>query len=155
MEGIGIWVVEWSACGLFAASVVSDLRHRRIPNGLPVLLLGLFAAYVLVGGIRPLSAIWVHLAIGTILLACGFSLFLTGRFGAGDGKLLAAAGVWTGPADLPLYLFCLGGASLALSMFALLPFERTRCLRTELPFALAIAPPAIIVMISRFLSHNL
>ena len=41
------------------------------------------------------------------------------------------------------------------SLFALLPFERTRRLRSELPFAVAIAPPAMAVMIPRALWHGI
>ena len=48
MESMMVWV----ACGLFAASVVCDLRSRRIPNIIPLALLGLFAAYAAVGGGR-------------------------------------------------------------------------------------------------------
>ena len=149
MEGITVW----TACGLFAAAVVCDLRRRRIPNVIPIALLGLFAGYALAGGAGPLRFLWPRLVIGAALLAFGFALYLTGRFGAGDAKLLAVAGVWAEPADLSLYLFGLAAGAFALSLFALLPFATTRRLRTELPFAVAIAPPAIAVMIPRALAH--
>ena len=149
MEGMLVWV----ACGLFAASMVCDLRSRRIPNVIPLALLGLFAVYAATGAAGPPAALWVHLAIGAVLLAGGFALYLSGRFGAGDGKLIAIAGVWTGPADLGLFLLGLGACALALSLFALLPFRKTRRLRSDLPFAVAIAPPAMAVMIPRALSH--
>ena len=147
--------VVWAACGLFAASVVCDLRRRRIPNAIPLALLGLFALYAVVGWAGPLGALWAHLAIGMVLLAAGFALYLSGGFGAGDGKLIAVAGVWIGPADLSLYLFSLAAGALALSFFALLPFGAARRLRAELPFAVAIAPPAIAVMIPRAISHGI
>lgn len=151
MEGI----IVWSACGLFAASVACDLRWRRIPNAIPLLLLGLFAGYALTGAAGPPSRLWVHLAIGAVLLGAGFALYLSGKFGAGDGKLIAVAGVWIGPGDLSLFLFGLAGCAFALSLFALLPIERARRLRRDLPFALAIAPPAMVVMIARALSPGL
>ena len=148
MEGMMVWV----ACGLFAASVVCDLRSRRIPNVIPLALLGLFAVYAAVGAAGPPAVLWVHFLIGAVLLAGGFALYLSGRFGAGDGKLIAIAGLWIGPADLTLFLLGLGACALALSLFALLPFEKTRRLRSDLPFAVAIAPPAMAVMIPRALS---
>ena len=148
MQGIVVWL----ACGLFAASMVWDLRSRRVPNAIPLALLGLFALYAVAGGVgHP----WMHLAIGAVLLAAGFVLYLSGRFGAGDGKLIAVAGVWIGPAELSLFLLGLAACAFALSLFALLPFDRTRRLRGDLPFAVAIAPPAMAVMIPRALSHGL
>ena len=149
MEGTMVWI----ACGLFAASVVCDLRSRRIPNVIPIALLGLFAVYAAAGAAGPPAALWVNFAIGAVLLAAGFALYLSGRFGAGDGKLIAIAGLWIGPADLGPFLLGIGGCALALSLFALLPFERTRRLRSDLPFAVAIAPPAMAVMIPRALAH--
>ena len=151
MEGMMVWV----ACGLFAASVVCDLRSRRIPNIIPLALLGLFAVYAAAGAAGPPAGLWVNLAIGVVLLAAGFALYLGGRFGAGDGKLIAIAGLWIGPADLGFFLLGLGACALALSLFALLPFEKTRRLRSDLPFAVAIAPPAMAVMIPRALAHGM
>lgn len=150
MEGIVVWV----ACALFAAGMVCDLRSRRIPNAIPLALLGLFAVYAAAGEAGPLQAMWVNLAIGAVLLAAGFALYLTGGFGAGDGKFIAVAGIWIGPADLSLFLLGLAACAFALSLFALLPFDRMRRMRRELPFAVAIAPPAVAVMIPRALSHG-
>ena len=151
MDGIVVWV----ACGLFAAGMVCDLRSRRIPNAIPLALLGLFAVYAALGGAGPRGALWVHVAIGAVLLAAGFALYLSGRFGAGDSKLIAVAGMWIGPTDLSLFLLGLAACAFALCLFALLPFDTTRRLRSELPFAVAIAPPAMAVMIPRALSHGI
>lgn len=157
MEGVGVHVAEACACGLFAASIATDVRQRRIPNAVPVLLLALFAVYAGAGAVEPVGALWQHFAIGAIILAAGFGLYLTGRFGAGDCKLLAIAGVWIGPslADLSLFLFGLAAFAFALSLFAMLPFEKTRRMRAELPFAVAIAPPAMIVVTLRSLSDGI
>ena len=151
MEGIVVWL----ACGLFAASMVWDLRSRRIPNAVPLALLGLFALYAVAAEAGLPGPLWVHVAIGAVLLAAGFTLYLSGRFGAGDGKLIAVAGLWIGPADLGLFLLGMAACAFALSLFALLPFDRTRRLRSDLPFAVAIAPPAMAVMIPRALSHGI
>ena len=69
MKGIVVWVV----CGLFAASMVCDLRRRRIPNAIQLALLGLFAVYAATGAAGPPGVLWVHLAIGAVLLAAGFA----------------------------------------------------------------------------------
>ena len=96
---------------------------------------------------------WTHLALGAAMLGAGFALYMTGRFGAGDAKLLAAAGVWIGPSldELSLFLGGLAASAFLLSAIALLPFEKTRRMRAELPFAVAIAPPAATIMLLRAL----
>ena len=143
-----------AACGLFVTSMVCDVRRRRIPNAIPIALLALFLVHATVAGAGPIRGMWMNLAIGAGLLAAGFALYLGGGFGAGDGKLLAVAGVWAGPDRLAHFLFALAGAAFALCLFALLPFEAARRVRRELPFALAIAPPAILVIVPHVLPHE-
>lgn len=139
-----------ACCALFGAAVVSDLTGRWIPDSIPLGLLLLFALYTLTS--PHLAPVWTHLATGAGLLVVGFVLFALGGLGGGDGKLMAAAGLWVGPHDLTLFLIGLGLLSLCLALFALLPFERTRRLRANLPFAVAIAPPAIVLLALRAFS---
>ena len=142
------------ACGVFAASAVCDLRSRRIPNALHVALLALFAVFFLAGGAGPLSRLWISLAIGAGLLAAGFALYLTASFGAGDAKLIAVAGIWAGPADLGVFLLGVAACAFTLCAIAMLPLDAARRLRRELPFALAIAPPAVVILIPRALADG-
>lgn len=148
------WLAVWSACGLFVVGALTDLRVRRVPNAIPLLLLGAFSVYAAAGAIRPPGSPWSHLAVGAVLLAAGIGLYATGKFGGGDAKLMAVAGLWVGPADLSLFLFVLGACALVLSAFAMLPFAGTRRMRSELPFAAAIVPPALAVVVPRALSHQ-
>ena len=157
MTEASLWIVrltEWTACGLLVASAVSDLRNRRVPNAIPLLLLGLFAVCAVAGAVGPPAVLWQHAAIGAVLLAAGFALYATGRFGGGDAKLIAVAGLWAGPNDLVVFLFGLGACALLLSMYALLPHPAARRLRSELPFAVAIVPPSLAVIVPRALSHE-
>ena len=156
MESIGVSFATAAACLLFAASIATDVHRRRIPNAVPVLLLVLFALYAAAGAVRPAEALWEHFAVGAAILAAGFLLYLSGRFGAGDSKLLAVAGVWIGPslADLSLFLCSVAVFAFTLCMVAMLPLERTRRMRAELPFAVAIAPPAMIVLSLRAFSEG-
>ena len=146
-----VWLAGCAACGLFVAAAASDLRTRQVPNAIPLLLLGLFAVYAVAGAVRPASALWQHLAIGAVLLAAGIALYSTGRFGGADAKLIAVAGLWAGPNDLTVFLLVLGASALLLSMYVLLPHEGARRLRSELPFAVAIAPPSLAVVFPRAL----
>ena len=145
-------LVEWGACALFFAGAVSDLHWRRVPNCIPALLIGLFAVHAAIGQIRPLESLWAHLAIGLVLLVAGFALYTSGRFGAGDAKLIAVAGLWVGPADLSFFLFGISAGAFILCLFALLPLATARRWRSALPFAVAIVPATVAVIIPRALS---
>ena len=136
-------------CALLGAAVVFDLRSRQIPNTVPLALLGLFALYVAIFGHRDMVPLWAHVLTGAVLLAVGFVLFLMGVLGAGDGKLMAAAGLWVGPAGMGSFLVGVGLLGLGLGLLSLLPFEATRRLRNDLPFAAAISPPAIALLALR------
>ena len=137
-------------CALFGIAIVSDLTGRWIPDTVPLALLLLFVLYTLTVG-HP-APVWTHIAIGAVLLLFGFALFAFGGLGGGDGKLMAVAGLWVGPHGLTFFLVGLGLLSLCLALFALLPFERTRRLRSNLPFAVAITPPAIVLLALRAFS---
>jgi prepilin peptidase CpaA len=133
------------ACGLFAASVVCDQRRRRIPNAVPLALAGLFVVQAVLGALP--SDWWEHVAVGGAFLAGGFLFYLAGGFGAGDGKLAAAAGLWVGPDPLGAFLLAMAACALALCLVGVL--LQGSFLRRGLPFAWAIAPPAIVVLITR------
>lgn len=136
-------------CALLGAAVVFDLLSRQIPNTVPLALLGLFALYAAVFGQREMVPLWAHVFTGAVLLGAGFALFLAGVLGAGDGKLMAAAGLWVGPAGMGSFLVGMGLLGLGLGLLSLLPFDATRRLRNDLPFAAAIAPPAIALLALR------
>ena len=154
-DSSAVWLVEGGACALFIAGAITDLRWRRVPNTIPVLLIGLFALHAAIGQIRPPGALWTHLAIGLILLCAGFALYSSGRFGAGDAKLIAVAGLWVGPADLSFFLFGIAIGAFTLCAFAVLPLSAARRWRPALPFAVAIVPPTVAVLIPRILSQPL
>ena len=90
-----------------------------------------------------------YIATGGVLLVLGFGLFLMGALGAGDGKLMAVAGLWIGPTDISTFLFGVGLLGMASGLVCLLPFDATRRLRNNIPFAVAIAPPAIALLALR------
>ncbi len=80
-----------------------DALSMRIPNWLTLLIAILFIPMALLTGM-PWSLIGIHLAVGFGLFVVGFALFALGLFGGGDSKLLAAAGLWLGWADLMPFL---------------------------------------------------
>lgn len=99
-------MVDWglSAQILYLASCLiwcsfSDLLGRRIPNrAVIIILLGWIAIRVWDITIKsaPLSIIYKDLPGAGIIFLVGFLLFLTGRLGAGDVKLMAVLCLWVG-----------------------------------------------------------
>jgi prepilin peptidase CpaA len=102
---------------VYAAAL--DLVTLRISNYVP---LGLAAAFLLIAPIAgmPLHDMLMHLGVGAAVLVVGIVLFSLRLVGGGDAKLLAAAALWIGYAQLLpflVYVTVFGGA-LALLMLA-------------------------------------
>ena len=101
-----------AACLVALVAAVYDWRYRKIPNWLVSRALVTAFVFHLMGG-------W-HSVAGCVLaglLAGGmaFLFYMAKGMGAGDVKLLAAIGCWTGLHALPLLLItiALSGAALA------------------------------------------
>ena len=77
---------------LVSAAAFIDLRNRRIPNWLTLILLTTGLARSFAGGITPAQAF-----LGALVgFALPFVLFAMGALGGGDVKLLAGVGAWMG-----------------------------------------------------------
>jgi prepilin peptidase CpaA len=112
-----------------AYAAVSDFRYYQIPNWLSAAVAVAFLPAALLGGIDSLT-LGVHYGTGLALFAGGAILFTLGLLGGGDVKLLAAAGVWVGWAEIAPYLLfvaLLGGALALIVLFL-------RRLADKLPF---------------------
>ena len=86
---------------LLGAAAISDIRHLRIPNLIPLLLVAGFVLQAAFGGVQGMTG---HLVAMLIVLVLLVPLFAMNALGGGDVKLLAAAALWLGLADLPLLL---------------------------------------------------
>lgn len=138
---------------------VTDLRHFEVPNWLPAAIVLSFAvAALLQGDVRTVAQ--DHVLIGAATLVIGFVLFAVRLVGGGDVKLLAATALWVGWSHLLPYLFwmALTGGMIAL---LLILFRRLRLplpmaaigwirnlhsRRDDVPYAVAIALPALFLM---------
>jgi len=136
--------------GLSAASTVAlliasyhDIRHRSIPNWLPLSVAAAALLKWLVIG-QFATALWAA-AAGAIVFAVSALLFAQGWVGGGDVKLGAAAVFFLGaPATLQfLMLMALCGGVLAV---ALLIWSRGARPRPTIPYGVAIAVAAIAMM---------
>lgn len=89
--------------GFLIAAAVIDTRSRRIPNWLTFTLLGagLLRGMLGLSGATPDAAVLGMLTGFALLLV----MYVLGAVGAGDVKLMAAAGAWLGPGGvLALFL---------------------------------------------------
>jgi prepilin peptidase CpaA len=109
------------------ASVVTDLKTRRVPNALTF---GTMAAGLILAAVHGTSvSVWAAcagLALGLLLMMPGH---LFGATGAGDVKLFAAIGTLLGPTEIAVafvYTLLIGG------MLALLVALRRRRLAATL-----------------------
>ena len=84
---------------------VADVVTLRISNRLVTVSALLFFPLALASEM-PLGAMAIHLAVAAVLLIFGFCLFSFRIIGAGDAKLLSAAGLWLGfPCVMPFLLY--------------------------------------------------
>ena len=84
---------------LLVGACVTDLRSRRIPNGL-VLALVLGGIGYSMATMAPLAALGYALGGGVVGLALWLPFWLMRVLGAGDVKLAAASGTWLGIAGI-------------------------------------------------------
>ena len=89
------------------------------------------------------------LLAGAVGLGVGFILYSVGWLGGGDGKLLATMGLWLGSGDLGLAL--LGGSALMVVLLvpAFAGAGAAGYRRRGIPFACAVAPPAVVLLGAR------
>lgn len=143
---------------LLLCAALWDLLTLQIPNWISLAVFGSFLAF---SALAPLGLTEVlsHLGLGAAVLIAGILLFVRGHVGGGDVKLLAAAAVWVGWAQFPLYLAAtaLSGGVLALLLLAFrrlkLPpswapvdwLKRLHSPGAGLPYGIAIAIGGVLV----------
>ena len=106
---------------VLTAMFLIDLRHMIIPDklNLAIVVLGILAI-ITEGLFAPwhiLKSLWLQSMLGALiyfvtayLITWGVSLALKKQaMGGGDIKFFAAAGIWLGPAILPMFMMVAGG----------------------------------------------
>jgi prepilin peptidase CpaA len=104
------------AVGIALVASVFDLQSRRIPNALTF---GAAAAgLIFAAATGGVSGVGASLAGWLLAMALWLPIYALGGMGAGDVKLMAAVGVWLGPAGaLHAALYAaIAGAVLALML---------------------------------------
>jgi prepilin peptidase CpaA len=73
----------------------TDVTSYRIPNWVPLAVLGFFPPFTFLVGMPVSDALW-HIAAFAAVLLGGITLFAFGKVGGGDAKLFAAVALWVG-----------------------------------------------------------
>jgi prepilin peptidase CpaA len=136
MNHLTQWAPLMVAVSFMVPALICDLRQRRIPNFLSIA--GFIAGIALHGWLAGWHGFGLSLLSGLTLLVTMFGLFALGWLGAGDVKLLAAAGAVGGDLGTALYIvLATGVAGGVLGLIMLL--RRSARSTQSVPYAVAIA----------------
>jgi prepilin peptidase CpaA len=129
---LSVYALLIALAALLAGAAWTDVRARRIPNGIVASIGLMWLPFALT---LPLPTAGLALGLAMAVLVAGMGAWSAGWFGAGDAKLLAALSLWAAPAYLlPLLLtIAVSGGALAVAMLL------ARRLRAVMPAALGTA----------------
>jgi prepilin peptidase CpaA len=141
-----------AATVVFLIACYHDIRHRSIPNLLPIAVAVLAAAKWLLLGQLP-AALWA-LAAAAVVFAIAAAMFTQNWMGGGDVKLVSAAIFLLGAAAAPRFLLLMALIGGAIAVLILLGLGRVRRQPTHeagaetptIPYGVAIGAAAIAVM---------
>lgn len=106
--------------GVFPALVIvgglHDLITMKIPNWISLALVGAFFPVALLIGAAPMD-IAIHVGIGVAALLVGMGMFAAGWVGGGDAKLLASSCLWMGLSGVAPFLLWTGIAGGVFCLF--------------------------------------
>jgi len=130
---------------MLLAAMVSDLRHRLIPDWIAIGLSVLFLLPYLLSGRWPV--IGEAIVAAAVVFFAGVLFFRFGWVGGGDVKLMSALALWAGPGGLLQFalLTSLVGGGVSLACLGWGIFRRWRdggapaLGRIEVPYGVAIA----------------
>jgi len=137
---------RWALYGILLFAAASDIQSYRIPNALPLSVIGTLFVALIVSGARP-DAYGVAATSALIGLAVGYAFFFFRLMGGGDGKLFAASAAWFEPSSLIVValMISLAGIAVSLTMLGLrlaAPRQesglQTPVLKTAVPYGVAI-----------------
>jgi len=139
-------------------AMVADFRTFEIPNLLPLVLVLGYPLAALSAGFSWQQILWAA-ALGGVTLVVAIVMFALGVLGGGDGKLLAAAALWTGREQILAFLLITalagGVLTVALLLYRRLPLashlagiaalRQMHAKKRDIPYAIAIGGAGLII----------
>jgi len=144
--------------GAMVLAAISDLITMTISNWISITLVAGFAILAAWAGLG-INEIGLHVLVGFIALAIGFTCFAFNWIGGGDAKLFAATALWLGWPDVAAYTLSASifGGILTLGLLAQknvpLPaglirhgwIARLHVLEEGIPYGFALAAAGLVV----------
>jgi prepilin peptidase CpaA len=147
------WAVLLLFCLVLAIAGASDVKVRRIPNWTILAVIGLFAAWWLVG---PSVSLASALGAALIMFVTSCGLYFFRIVGAGDSKLVTVVALFVGISRLPQFIvyMSLAGGALALCLLAMEPTRALVMLQMRgkgrmdrgVPYGVAIAAGGLVTI---------
>jgi prepilin peptidase CpaA len=139
-------------------AMVADFRTFEIPNSLPLALVLVYPLAAVSAGFSWQQILWAC-ALGSLMLLVAMVMFALRVMGGGDGKLLAAASLWTGQEQIFEFLLITtlagGVLTMALLLYRRLPLashftgiavlRQLHAKKKDIPYAIAIGAGGLIV----------
>jgi prepilin peptidase CpaA len=136
-------VISAAASVVFLIASYHDIRHRSIPNWLPIsVAVAAVLKWSVFGQLAP--ALWAAGAAAIVFVVSAI-LFAQGWIGGGDVKLGSAAAFLLGAPATPQFLVLMALIGGAIAVLLLLGWSRERQ-RPTIPYGVAIAAAAIAMM---------
>lgn len=142
-------------------AIFTDVRNFTIPNFVSLAIILFFVPWAFTVDFS-LDAVASRFLVAAAVLAIGFFLFMLRVLGGGDVKLIAAVSLWIGPENILQFFFLIaligGVLGLVLILFRRMTLpqglrqyswvEKQYSNTTEVPYALAISPAAIYILLN-------
>ena len=106
-----------SLTALVLAAAIIDVTSFRIPNAIPLMLIGLFLVKATAG--LEVDPLLPRLPVFAVTLLLGFLAFASGLLGGGDVKLITALSLWFGASTFADFIMITGIVGGLLGIFLL------------------------------------
>ena len=139
---------------ILVVAAIIDVRTFTISNRLNLTVALMAPLYWLSIALPLWPGVAIQLAAGAVVFALLAAAFYAGMMGGGDVKLAAALALWFSPLSTFkfLVLMSISGGVLTLAVLAL-HRARGRPGRPEIPYGVAIAFGALVILTQRFLNQ--
>ncbi len=139
---------------IVAIAAVIDVRTFTISNRLNLSVALLAPVYWWSVGLPLWPGVAIHVGVAAAVFALLAVAFYAGMMGGGDVKLAAALALWFAPADTLRFLVFMSLAGGLVTVVAVVVHRlRSKPGKPEIPYGVAIAIGALVILAQRFLNQ--
>jgi len=149
------WALMLALGAMLIAAGVSDFRTRTISNRLNLAIALLAPLYWWAVGLMLWPGAAIQLGLALVVFAVFLLFFRLGAMGGGDVKLAAALALWFAPGEMMMMLVVMSLAGAPVTLAAWADHRRSgQEGRTKVPYGIAIAMGAAVILAERILNHS-